>query len=684
MGVPLKWLKRYIEIDWTPEELAHRLTMAGIAIEGIEKVDDDAILELDLTPNRGDCLGILNLAREVAALSGKPVQIPPVPIKETGEKIDDLIKIEIADPDLCRRYSARLVKNCQVAPSPEWMQECLVEAGIRPISNVVDVTNFVMLETNQPLHAFDYNLLGEEKRILVRRARNQELLTTLDDIERTLDEDCLLITDGKQPVALAGIMGGADTEINDQTSDVLIESACFWGTNIRKTSRKMNLRSDSSIRFEKGTDIDGVIYAANRAAQLLQDLAGGQVVAGVADVYPQPAKARTIRLRPERVNFLLGISLEGQEIKDILDKLGLKADEDQGDFIVEAPSYRPDLELEVDLIEEVARLYGYDHIVPRLPEGDTSPGGLEPYQKFRNRVRELMARNFYEVVNYSFINPTALDRIQVPVDSALRSVVKVANPLSEEQSVMRTVILPGLLGNIADNLARKNKDLAFFEIGAVFYPTLEGLPEEVLKLGAVVCGQRESYWLKNNLPMDFYYLKGVLEDLLQELRLPVCRFDPIVDPSYHPGRAARISCDDHEIGLVGEIHPRVLENYNIRFQACALELDVKTLFALSQPRSMKEEIPRYPAVERDIAVLVPLEAQASDLLEAIQATGGALLKKIDVFDIYAGDQVPAGKKSMAFRLTLQSTEKTLTEAEVGLLIDTVVDALQSRFGGTLR
>lgn len=684
MGVPLKWLKKYIEVDWTAEELAHRLTMAGIAIEGIEKVDDDAVLELDLTPNRGDCLGIINLAREVAALSGKPVQIPAVQIKESGEKIEDLIKIEIADPDLCLRYTARLVKNCRVEPSPAWMQECLIEAGIRPISNVVDITNFVMLEANQPLHAFDYDLLGEDKRILVRRARDKETMTTLDGLERTLDHDMLVITDGERPVALAGIMGGENTEINDQTRDVLIESACFWGIGIRKTSRKVGLRSDSSIRFEKGTDIEGVVYAANRAAQLLQDLAGGQVAAGIADLYPRPVQPRVIRLRPERVNYLLGITLETAEIKGHLESLGLAVREDREGLLVVAPSYRPDLELEVDLIEEVARLYGYEKIPSSLPEGDTSPGGLDAYQKFREQVRGIMARDFFEVINYSFISPGDFDRIELPADSPLRRAIGIANPLSEEQSVMRTLLLPGMLDNLSVNLARKNKDLAFFEMGAVFEPASEDMPEELIKLGAVVCGQCESYWLKNNVSMDFFYLKGILEDLLRELRVSDCRFEALASPSYHPGRTARISCEGREIGVIGEIHPRVLEKFNIRFPACAMELDIKTLFDLSRPLSMTDEIFRYPAVERDLAVLIPLEVQAAELLETIQTAGGKLLRRIDVFDLYSGDQVPPGQKSMAFRLTLQSGEKTLTDGEVSQVMETIVAAVQKRFSGQLR
>jgi phenylalanyl-tRNA synthetase beta subunit (EC 6.1.1.20) len=395
MSVPIKWLKEYIKIDWNPEELAHRLTMAGIAVDPVGDDEDDAVLELDLTPNRGDCLGLINMAREVSALSGNPVIIPKVSLKENNEKVEDYITVEIAEPDLCRRYAARVIKNCRVAPSPEWMQDRLAGAGIRPINNIVDVTNYVMLESNQPLHAFDYRLLGEDHRILVRCAQPGETITTLDGVERALDEEMLLITDGTRGVALAGVMGGENTEINDDTTDVLLESAWFLGTNIRKTGRKLALRSDSSMRFEKGTDIEGVIYAVNRAAALIQELAGGQVLKGVFDNYPRPWKADEIILRSERVNYVLGTRISIEEIGDCLKRLGLRFTKNRGQFKVYAPSYRPDLMIEADLIEEVARLYGYDRIPPRLPEGDSSPGGLDKGQKYRTTVKELMSRSFF-------------------------------------------------------------------------------------------------------------------------------------------------------------------------------------------------------------------------------------------------------------------------------------------------
>lgn len=684
MSVPVNWLKEYIKIDWSKEELAHRLTMAGIAVDPVGVGEDDAALELDLTPNRGDCLGLINMAREVSALTGNPVIIPTVVLKETNERVEDYITVEIAEPDLCRRYAARVIKNCRVAPSPQWLQERLTGAGIRPINNIVDVTNYVMLESNQPLHAFDYRLLGEDHRILVRCAGAGETLTTLDGVQRTLDDEMLLITDGTRGVALAGVMGGENTEINDSTTDVLLESAWFLGTNIRKTGRKLALRSDSSVRFEKGTDIEGVIYALNRAASLIQELAGGDIVKGIFDNYPRPFKADEIILRSERVNYVLGTQISVAEIADCLKKLGIKFTKNRGLFKVYPPSYRPDLTIEADLIEEVARLYGYDRIPPRLPEGDSSPGGLEKEQKYRATVKELMSRSFFELVNYNFVNPSTLDRIRIPQDSILRDLIKIANPLSEDQSVMRTILLPGLLESVASNLARKNQNLAFFEMGPVFHAGEQGYAREVLKLGAVVCGERETFWLQKNLAMDFFYLKGLLEDLLQQLSVSDARFTAIEHPSYHPGRTALIEVEDREIGIVGEIHPLVLENYNIRQRACAFELDMQCLFELSRKRSMNDEIVRYPSVERDVALLVPAEAQAQDLLATICSTGGELLRQAVIFDLYSGGQVPEGKKSMAFRLTWQSNQKTLTDSEVGDLMEAVLDRIKDQHRASQR
>lgn len=684
MGVSINWLKNYVDIDWEAELLAHRLTMAGVAIEGVEEDGKDSILELDLTPNRGDCLGMINLAREVSALNGNEIRIPETIIQENHEDINDYISIDISAPDLCPRYAARLIKNVKIESSPEWLQEALIKSGVRPINNIVDVTNYVMLETNQPLHAFDYDLLGKEKKIVVRTARDKEKFTTLDEIERILDEEMLMITDGEQAIALAGVMGGLNTEINDKSTNILLESASFLASNVRKTSRKLGLRSDASVRFEKGADVDGVIYAVNRASSLIQELGGGEVVSGICDVYPEPQRPKRVQLRPSRVNYLLGTKLSSAEIKKYLEQLKFNIEEEDGNFLLDIPGYRPDIQIEADLIEEVARLYGYDNIPAALPYGDTSRGGLDSYQKFRNLLNNNMARTLNEVINYSFVNPQFFDMLLLPEDSQMRNVVKVANPLSIEQSVMRTMLLPGLLENISRNLARKNQHLAFFEIGSVFYPREEGLPEEKLKLGAAVCGSSEENWLKKKVDMDFFYLKGILEKMFKELGIQDCKFQAGQNTAFHPGRTALLLCDEIEIGILGEIHPLVLQNFDIKERTCAFELDVELLFKLAGTRKMKEEIAKFPSVERDIAILLEENIMSAQALTVIEETETDLLRDVVVFDIYSGKQVPKGYKSIAFRLTLQSRERTLTENDVNTVVQEILERLEKRLGASLR
>ena len=683
MNISLNWLSKYVDINIDEKELAHKLTMAGVAVEGIEAVQGDQVFELDLTPNRGDCLGLINIAREVAAITGEKLNIPCINITENNEDIADYIDIEIADTDLCPRYAARIIKNAKLRPSPEWLQEALINSGIRPINNIVDITNYVMLETNQPLHAFDYDLLGDNKKILIRRATDGEKIITLDDNERNLDKDMLVITDGDKPIAIAGVMGGLNTEINDKTINILIESANFSAISVRKTSKKVGLRSDASMRFEKGVDVNGVIYAANRASQLIQELAGGEVVGGVLDVYPKPVTNHHITLRIKKVNDLLGTNLSLDEIEKYLLNLNFKVERKGYNLFVEIPTYRPDLEIEVDLIEEIARLYGYENIAATLPQGTTSQGGLDEYQKFRNRVTSILSKYMYEVVNYSFINNHIYDNLLIADDSDLRQVVKVANPLSEEQGVMRTLLLSGLLDNISQNLARQNNSLSFFEIGSVFMPKSEGLPTEVLKIGAIVSGQGEINWLKHNVDYDFFYLKGILENLFFELGVNEYEFVAFNDLSYHPGRNAKILVKGQELGVIGEVHPTVLENFDIKQKASAFELDLDALYKLTTTKARLETITKYPAVERDIAIIITKDITATRIVNDIKGNGTSLLKDVIVFDIYTGEQVPDGYKSVALKLKFQATEKTLTEGEVNEIVKNILNSL-SELGGKLR
>jgi len=565
------------------------------------------------------------------------------------------------------------------------MQEALIRSGIRPINNVVDVTNYVMLETNQPLHAFDYHLLSEGKRIVVRRAYSGEKFTTLDDVERVLEENMLLITDGEKPVALAGVMGGQNTEINDNTTTVLLESANFDPVNTRRTSQKLALRSESSMRFEKGVDINGAIFAINRAAQLIQELAGGEVVSGICDVCPRPQSPPTIKLRPQRVNEILGTQLTADEVIGYLKRLSFTVEPgaDQDSVHVTVPTYRPDLQIEVDLIEEVARLHGYNAIPSQLPQV-ASAGGLTSYQQFQAHIRDIMAANLREVINYSFINRDMFDRIMLPPEDYRRNAVVIANPLSEEQGVMRTLLMPGLLTSISRNLARRNQNPAFFEMGAVFIPGEGKLPNEVLKLGAAVSGRSDISWKMPPFELDFYYLKGLVEDLFRQIGVKNGRFEAAVAPGFHPGRTAVIKCGEEEVGIIGEVHPQVLDNFEIKDRVVLTELEVEKLYKHAVPRAMTESIGRFPAVERDLAVLLPLDTAAAEAIGVIRTAGEPLLRDVVIFDLFTGGQLPQDVKSLAFRLTFRSDEGTLTDSQVKEAIDNIVKELEQKLGAKLR
>lgn len=684
MRASLEWLREYVDIDVSAEELAEKLTASGIAVEGVEEVDGDRILVLELTPNRGDCYGMLNLAREVAAVTGRKVRVPQIALTENQEDINDYVRVRIEAPELCARYAARLVKNVRVEPSPGWMQERLTRAGIRPINNIVDITNYVMLETNQPLHAFDYDLL-KGRQIIVRRAAPGEKLVTLDEVERELDEEMLVIADSERAVALAGVMGGRNTEISDSTGTILLESANFLASSVRGTSRRLGLRTEASLRFEKGADVFGIIRAVDRAAQLITELGAGEVVRGVCDEFPGRREARIVELRPDRVNRLLGTRLSPESIRGYLENLGFPLEAAGDRLRVTVPSWRPDIELEADLIEEVARLHGYENIASTLPHGPVTEGIRTPWQRFRDRAVDVLARSLTEVVNYSFINPRYFDLMLLDRNDRWRRVVPIANPLSEEQSVMRTTLLPGILDTVSRNLARRNENLALFEVGAVFYLQEKGLPEEKLNACMVATGRTATNWHVPSIEMDFFYLKGILEDFLSTVGVAGWQMEPVTGhPAFHPGRAARIRVGEKEVGIIGEIHPLVRENFAIKQRACACELDLEMVFAAATVRRMTAGVTRYPAVSRDLAVLVPDEVPAGVVARVIQTAGGELLREIILFDVYKGAQIPAGYKSLAYSLTFQSPSETLTDEQVSNLMQRVLQGLEHSVGARLR
>lgn len=646
---------------------------------------DDYVLELDLTPNRGDCLSMIGVAREVAVLLGVPMRMPETQPVEDGPDIAGLAQVDIEDPDLCQRYVCRLVQGVKIGPSPAWLQQRLRAADIRPINNIVDITNYVMLELGQPLHAFDYDQLTDHH-IIVRRAKPNESLTTLDNTERKLNENMLVITDPAGPTAVAGVMGGLDSEVTDNTKNILIESAYFNPISIRRTAKALALRSDASARFEKGIDIAGCVRACDRAAFLMQQLAGGTVAKGVVDNYPQPVMEKTITLRPERVEHLLGVSITKQQMVDILTALQFKVQQQADRLLVTVPTFRPDVSIEEDLIEEVARIYGYNNIPATLMTGSTTQGKRNAKQQLLYKIRDLLVScGLTEVVTYSFVSPKVFDLMNLPADSKFRQALKLQNPLSEEQSIMRTVPVPSLLEVIQRNHHRQVQNGAVFEIGPVFYP-VEGqpLPDERLTLAMVFSGSTEQSWNTPAQPMDFFYAKGILEVLFDRIGLKNVRFVRHNDPSFHPGRTAAIQVGESIIGVVGELHPKVLENYDLPHRAVACKIDLYDL--MEQPMSLPrhQSLPKFPAVERDLAIVVKQDVVTQDMLDAIGDAGGKLLKHVKVFDVYQGSQVPEGCKSQGFSLYFQAADRTLTDEEVSKQMEKITSALEQKFNATLR
>lgn len=646
---------------------------------------DDHILELDLTPNRGDCLSMIGVAREVSAILGRPLRIPQPSFKELPESIEGQARVDIEDTDLCRRFCARLIKNVRVGPSPLWMQQRLRNAGIRPISNIVDVTNYVMLELGQPMHAFDYNLL-KDGHIIVRRGRNGEKMLSLDGVERILNPDMLAITDPSGPVGIAGVMGGLATEVTGKTVSVLLEAAFFNPISIRKTSKALGLRSEASQRFEKGIDIGGSARAANRAAQLIAEMEAGDAVSGIIDVCPEPLQEKVIAFRPERAAHVLGVEVPQVEATEILTGLTFKVKESGAELLVTVPHHRVDVSLEVDLIEEIARMHGYDRVPGTLPFGQTTQGKETREQSLTAGIRDCLAGNgLYEVMTYSFTHPRVLDQMNLPADSPLREMVKLQNPLSEEHSVMRTMMLPGLLETLARNFSRRVQSGAVFEIGRIFYPRGEALPEERQVLAAAAMGRTPAGWNAPALEYDFYHLKGVLENLFDYLRTEPISYKPELDnPSFHPGRSAWLEAGGTRLGVIGELHPDVLELFGLPDRVVAFELDLDQLLKVSGRPFVYNTLPRFPAVERDLAVLIKQGTPAADVVGAIYSAGGELLRSVSLFDVYRGNQVAEGYQSMAFSLKFYAEDRTLTDAEVAERTTAIAAALTQQFGAELR
>ena len=648
----------------------------------------DWILEVNITPNRSDCLCLLGVAREVGALTGQRLRLPEAGRIEGTLAAESLTSVAIDRPDLCPRYVAKLILAVKILPSPFWMRRRLAALGVRAINNIVDVTNYVMLEMGQPLHAFDFDRL-EDRRIMVRTSVPGQTFTTLDGMVRSMPEGALMICDGKKPVALAGIMGGLNSEVQPETTNILLESAYFDPMGIRRTSKHLGLSSEASLRFERGIDPNGSLRAAERAAGFMCELGGGSIARGAVDNYPRKIEPLKIPLRVPRVNQILGTSLNKGEIQDYLRSLQITVKGEGPESLTAVPAtYRVDLTREIDLIEEVARLVGFHRIPVTLPAGRIAPEKRTKIQRASERARSLLASfGFWEVINYSFMAPLVLRELQIPHEDRKARALTIRNPLSEDQSVMRTTLIPGLLHTARTNTHRQNLDLKVFELGRVFFPREGGnLPEEVETLGGLLSGLRgEESWANPKAECDFFDLKGTLEALFEGLMVSGVRFlpDPQI-PFLHPGKASRVEAGGEIIGVMGEIHPSVNELFDFKQKAFLFELDFQKLTERIGEHRSFSPLPRYPAVIRDLSLIVEDTIAAGDLLNALWKANDGLIKEIRLFDLYQGNPIPPGKKSLAFRLIYQRDDRTLTDQEVNEFHQGLVRLLGQQYGGILR
>lgn len=636
---------------------------------------DDVVFEHEITSNRVDCFSILGIAREAAATFRKPF-VPPV-VNATGnqEDVNDYIKVTVKDTDLCPRYTARVVKNIKIGPSPKWMQRRLASVGIRPINNLVDITNYVMEEYGQPMHAYDLDTIAGRE-IIVRRANQGETFVTLDGQERKLDESILMICDSEKSVGIAGIMGGENSMITDDVKTMLFEAACFDGTNIRLSAKKVGLRTDASGKFEKGLDPNNAIEAMNRACQLIEELGAGEVVGGVVDVYPNPVGDKRVAYDVDKINHLLGTSIDEDTMVSYFQMVDLAVDRDKKEVIV--PSWRQDVERLADLAEEVARFYGYDNIPTTLPKGEATTGQLS----FKLRVEQI-ARDvaefcgFSQGMTYSFESPKVFDKLLISKDSPLRRTVTIMNPLGEDFSIMRTTPLNGMLTSLATNYNRRNKDVRLYELGNIYLPKalpVTELPEERMQLTFGMYGEG-----------DFFTMKGVVEELFDRLGLDQNRsYEPDSQKSFlHPGRQANIVYDGVVAGYMGEVHPEVCDNYNIGTRVYVAVIDMPEVVSRATFERKYVGIARFPAVTRDISMLMKKEVLVGQIEEAIRKRGGQYLESYELFDIYEGEQIQEGYKSVAYSITFRAKDKTLEEKDITEAMNRILKELET-LGAQLR
>lgn len=639
---------------------------------------DDEVIEFEITSNRPDCLSIIGIVREAAVALKTQYKFPSIKVEPGEGDINQELAIHVEDGELCPRYCARVVKDIKIEPSPLWMRRRLAAAGIRPINNIVDITNYVMLELGQPMHAFDLDQVAQGK-IIVRRAGEGEKIVTLDGKERLLDNEMLVIADAEKAIGIAGVMGGANSEITERTKAIVLESAKFSGTSIRMTSKKLGLRSEASNRFEKGLDVHNVTVALDRAAQLIQELGAGTVINGVIDICHDNLEVKKLNVKWDKINQLLGLELSPAEIKNILTDLGFQAEYNSDIMTVTIPTFRQDIEGVADLAEEVARIYGYNNIPMSLMKGSVAKGRKTQKQRLVDQIKQLLTgMGLYETVTYSFIGPHSYEAIGLKYPQDVPPVVKISNPLGEEQSIMRTTLIPSILEVLSRNSNRSQDLCQVFEVNAVFLPKKLPLDELPIERSTLTIGEYGD-------GIDFYDIKGKIEKLLDTLGLlGVTKFYPINHPTFHPGRTASVKIAGQDIGILGEIHPTVLSNYDIEYRVQMAELDFDAILGMVNINKEYKPLPKYPAIKRDLALVVKKNILASQIEQLIKQVGGRLLDKVELFDVYEGEQIPDGYKSMAYALSYQALDRTLKDEEINNLHDKIIYHLEKDLGARLR
>jgi phenylalanyl-tRNA synthetase beta chain len=688
MRIPWSWLRTYVETesDLDPDAWAERFPHLGLGVEAVERDGADVVFDLEITTNRPDWLSLIGVAREVVAATGGALRRPDAVVAESGAPASDQASVTVEDPELCPRYAGRVIGVDRIGPSPFWMQQRLEQAGVRAINTVVDVTNYVMLETGQPLHAFDLDTIPGGS-IVVRAARAGEGITTLDGVSHALPLGALVIADRERPIAVGGVMGGADTEITAGTRRVFLESAWFNGRSVRRTARALGLRTEASARHERGGEPERLAYALDRAAALIAELASGSVAPGVVDVYPNPEPRRAVAVRLARVARVLGASPEPAEAVGILDRLGFAPRFDGERIVAEVPPHRRDVQREEDLIEEIARLWGYDRIPETMPSGAAGASRVAPAVAAEAAARGALLRSgLTEVFTLSLVHPRVFDALRLPATDSLRDAIAIRNPLTEEHTHLRTTMLPSLLEVLRTNRTRGTADVAVFEIGRVYRHGDDGGSERKVIAIAAVGHAFGGRWnvAADAAELTFFHVKGLVETLFDLLHVPAWDVQPALLPFLHPGRAAAVAIGGAYAGWLGEVHPDAAERYDLRGRAFAAEIDLAAAVARAGDWRPYAPVPRMPAVERDLAAVVPASVTSAALLRVVREAAGPSLEHVEPFDVYAGAAIPSGMKSVAIAMRFRDAERTLEAADVEGTLEAVRSALRNQLGAQIR